>query len=290
LFFLGSAPLCILLATLFMGAARTWQLVITGTACGALIMSWAVILEMNLKPWTVAAMQLGALQAKLQMLFPRLGPSYKIFIPILPQDYKGAPILGRPEYLAVMSRPPFAPKDYTDYILTAEPYIAGGEEYVGPQQYAIGSRIAEETIILEPRDPLLGRLLDETLKAPRVTIAPQDPLTLKDRYDWLHHHRNVQSILDYDCSTVPDAVSARVYIGKAWQPFSNAPRAVPPDPNFVEREIGPLPVRSSAILPHVSPGVHDVAVMAFDKDGKPVGILSETVSIISPAAEQKAAH
>ena len=283
--FLSSGPLCMLLAVLYLSAWR-----IGGIGCGALVLCWAALLQVNLKPWTIAGQYLGAFKARLELQYPRLSEQHKIFIPILPQDFKGAPILGRPEYLTVLCKPPFADKDYSDYILTAEPIIAGGEEYVGPQQYLTASHIAKETIILDVNDHLLGRLTDETLHAPRVSVAPQNPLTLKERFDWLHHHRNIPTVLEYDCSTVPDAVSARVYIGKPWQPFSNAPRAVPPDPQFVEREIGPLPTRSSAIMPQTTPGVHDVAVMAFDKDSQPVGILSETVSIISPQAEQKTAH
>jgi len=31
--------------------------------------------------------------------------------------------------------------------------------------------------------------------------------------------------------------------------------------------------------------VHDISVMAFDKDDKPVGMMSETVSIISRPAD-----
>jgi hypothetical protein len=290
LFFIGSAPLCIALAIAAVGTAGgtrwdRYRTAIGGASATLLVIVWSLLLQTNLDAWKGAAQRLRALDQQLQSYFPKLSNDFKIFIPFLPQDYKGAPIIGRPEYLRMLCAPPFAAKDYTDYILTAEPIIAGGMEYVGPQTFASASQQSEKVIIWDMADPVLGRLNDTTIKSPIIGINPPNPLTLKDRYDWVHRRSIARFILDYNASAVPGADHARIYIGKPWQPFSNAPRAVPPDKQTVERDIGPVPLRSSALLPRVSPGVHDITVLAFDKDDKPVGMMSETVSIISRAGE-----
>jgi hypothetical protein len=287
LFFLGSAPLCIALAMIgvgTIGSARSDRMrVIAGAiACVVITLTWTVLLQTNLQAWNGAARQLQDLRTKLQTFFDKNSSEKDtIFIPILPQDYKGAPILGRPEYLYVLMKPPFSKGDYTDRILTAEPIIAGGNEVVGPAVYAAASRHAREVLLFDPKDPLLARITDKESRAPLIAISPQNPLTLRERADWLRHPRDIRPILTYDCSTVPGAVSARMYIGKPWQPFTNALRAVPFEKQFLEREVGPLPPRSTALLPAVTPGVHDIAVLAFDKDDKPVGMMSETVSVNS---------
>jgi hypothetical protein len=292
LFFIGSAPLCIALAVAAiatMGSARwdRYRSAIGGAAIALLVILWSILLESNLVAWKGASQRLQAFRIELQSYFPKLSENFKMFIPFLPQDYKGAPILGRPEYLSVLCKPPFADKDYTDYLLTAEPIIAGGMELVGPQAFAAASHQSKKVMFWDTTDPVLGRISDTTIASPLIGISPSNPLTLKDRYEWLHRPSVARPILAYDAAVVPLADHARIYISKAWQPFTNAPRPVPPEKQFIEREVGPVPLRSQALLPRTSPGVHDVTVMAFDKDDKPVGIMSETVSIISRSGDQK---
>lgn len=285
LFFIGSAPLCIMLAVFAVGTAGSarWdrlKVVAGGVGIAVVVACWSVMLQTNLQAWTGAAGRLSSFRSELQTKLADLkSTSEKVFVPTLPQDYKGAPILGRPEYLRTLLRPPFSDRDYTDSVYTAEPIIAGGNEVVGPAVFAAASRRARAVIIEDENDPLLMRVHDKTIAAPVISISPQNPLSLKERWDWLHQSSAARPVLAYDCSSVPGADHARVYISRAWQPFTNALRASPFEKQFVEREIGPAPIRSSALLPAMSPGVHDIAVLAFDKDDKPVGMMSETVSV-----------
>lgn len=296
LFFLGSVPFCILLSFAALGTANRIWLTVGLIALLSLSGTWALALDSNLQAWRGASLKMNEFRAQLSSYFPKLSDQSKLLIPTLPQDYKGGPILGRPEYLAVLCKPPFADKDYTDQILTLEPMIAGGTEYVGPSAFRRAVAQSEFVFVWQDHESklLLSRTNEDSTTAPSIQLVPSPPLTLKDRSDWLHSSSKARPILSYDGTTVPGAKYVKVYISKAWFPITSAPRVVPPDPQSIEWETEFLPTAGSFLLPKgksedcwkpALPGapassrhaVHDVAVMAFDEQHKPVGLLSETV-------------
>ncbi len=317
LFFLGSAPFCILIASAAIGTyssaavapcavrcdvqlkssrdgrrmaqpLQPFVLGIGSVALCAITACWSIMLNSNLDAWRGAAQQLSVVQADLARRMPSLSNKSKILIPTLPQDYKGGPILGRPEYLAVLCRPPFAKSDVTAYILTLEPIIAGGEEYISPSLFQRASREAKVTLTWDQNESktLYARVSEQPTQSPQVNLNPAPPLSLKERSDWLHLKSQARPVLNYDASNIANASTVRIYISKAWNPITNAPRTVPPPTSAIETETASLPLKGSFPLPFSrSKGVHDVAVMAYDKSGKPVGLMSEALCAILPAAE-----
>jgi hypothetical protein len=155
LFFLGSAPLCIFFALAAVGAVENskWsqrKVVAGGIAIGVLTICWSMVLSTNLQSWNVAGKEAASVRSTLASYFPKLNPQYRLLIPALPQDYKGAPILGRPEYLATLCKPPFADSDYTPFVLTLEPMIAGGNECIGPLAFELAKLQSQEVLNLVP--------------------------------------------------------------------------------------------------------------------------------------------
>lgn len=283
LFFLGSAPLCMIAGV----AAASVSGIAAATILG---ITWCCALQSNLSIWITAADRLAEFRGQLNTYLPKLSAQSKLLIPALPQDFKGAPVLGRPEYLTVICKPPFATADYTDRILTLEPVIAGGMEFIGPQAYRAAREKAR--FVLDWRDTesesLRQRLNEKPSAAPLISIEPPPPFTLAERYQRLHQSSspNAPVILKYDAGAIANARYAKVYIGKSWQPLGNALRAVPPDQIAVEFESDFLPAKGSFPCPNkLTEGAHDVVVLAFDVDRKSVGLVSETAPIILRAAE-----
>jgi hypothetical protein len=141
LFFLSSAGLCIglsLLALPSVEAVRQKTFAILSLpaliALPALYLVWFYCLQINLGAWQQASALLASFETQLRQAVPA-SPEGRITLLNLPQDYKGAGMLGRKLYLDIFNRPPLCGEDLSgDHILTVEPVISGSREFIWPGQ------------------------------------------------------------------------------------------------------------------------------------------------------------
>lgn len=144
LFFLSSAPLCILIAlsafpttdTLKRKFADGAALFGTATVTGIFVV-WSIVLLGNLHPWQIAGQQMSQFKADLARLASETPPPQKILLVDLPTDYSGAPMLTRELYLKILANRPFQAQDLADRFETIEPAIGGSHEFLWPRQYEI---------------------------------------------------------------------------------------------------------------------------------------------------------
>jgi hypothetical protein len=113
LFFLSSAPLCIMLALMAQPAAETIKKRSTFNFAlfGMILLSatylvWTYCLEKNLTPWTEAGKRMAALKNQIDEIAIH-EQGHPVALLSLPRDYKGAGMLTRPAYLSLLCKPPF---------------------------------------------------------------------------------------------------------------------------------------------------------------------------------------
>ncbi|HNM50072.1 MAG TPA: hypothetical protein PKN86_10230, partial [Candidatus Obscuribacter sp.] len=124
LFFLSSVPLCMVLTLkaipghghLTLRELKYWAL--GGfLALSGLYLVWCEVLNLNLRAWHDASM-------RMQVFMKELNEKALIGKPIilanLPQDYKGAGMIGRRLYLDIMLKPPLNSSDISSKILTVK--------------------------------------------------------------------------------------------------------------------------------------------------------------------------
>jgi hypothetical protein len=172
LFFLSSAGFCSLLATGFLLDAKNKGMsFLNMCAAGFLALVWSVVLVNNLQPFEQAAKMMDSLQMQMVELAQSAAPrGEKIWIEYLPQDFNGAPMIGKPAFLAVMLQPPLAPADLRQHIivpdrfekLSAEEYIAKyGQPYKLRQLNLLDQDLPtkKETVRIFTFDEKVGHLI-----------------------------------------------------------------------------------------------------------------------------------
>jgi hypothetical protein len=117
LFFLSSAPLCILLALAAQPAAETIKKRSTAifATIGMILLSasylvWTYLLEENLKPWEEAGKRMTALKNQIDEIATK-EHGHPVALLSLPRDYKGAGMLTRSSYLTLFCKQPFHATD-----------------------------------------------------------------------------------------------------------------------------------------------------------------------------------
>ncbi len=141
LFYLGSAPLCILLAVMLLPvldsiSRRSAQTVcIAGTmALAALFASWSTALAGNLAPWVEAGRLMKALRYQIEELGASVHYGKHIVLLDLPRDLMGSGMVTRPLYLTILARPPFASKDVSAAFKTLDTDPPGDPELISPDR------------------------------------------------------------------------------------------------------------------------------------------------------------
>lgn len=127
LFYLSSAPLMILVSFLVVpDAAKSSSLfgkLVTYLAVAGLVYLvtlWSWLVFENLKPWREASRRVDRIVHQLQHFADTVAPPRKILLLHIPRDYKGAAMLTRSRYLAVLAKPPFISRDFTQQLLSTE--------------------------------------------------------------------------------------------------------------------------------------------------------------------------
>ncbi|MBI4532683.1 MAG: hypothetical protein HY711_01950 [Candidatus Melainabacteria bacterium] len=141
LFFLSSAPLCIFIALAALPAAdampRRYAHLCTAvglTLLLGLFGLWSNLLAANVKPWVTAGQQMSTLRLQIQEIAENIPEGKRVLLLDLPRDFSGAGMLTRPQYLEILSRPPFVSRDLSRRLLTIEPIVSGSHDYVWPEQ------------------------------------------------------------------------------------------------------------------------------------------------------------
>ncbi|HEY9868064.1 MAG TPA: hypothetical protein V6D08_02550 [Candidatus Obscuribacterales bacterium] len=139
LFFLSSAPFCILLAVAAIGGGEVArkQLALALRTAGALCLialagGWSWLLACNLEPYVVAGRQMARARDQIAAIAASTPVGKRTLFLDLPQDYKGAGMLGRPEFLEILARPPFTRTDLSMRVLTLESPVAGASDVIYP--------------------------------------------------------------------------------------------------------------------------------------------------------------
>jgi hypothetical protein len=142
LFFLSSAGLCITIAMLAvpsiepMGKKSFSIFSVTALAVlSALYFVWFDALQVNLGAWKQASILVDSFEKQLRKIADSSGQR-QIVILNLPQDFKGAGMLGRKLYLDILNRPPFLGADLSSHLTVLEPKITGSRDYIWPSELA----------------------------------------------------------------------------------------------------------------------------------------------------------
>lgn len=124
LFFLSSAALCAILSMGFMVDAKSKAMsVLNALAAIFLGAVWSVVLLNNLKPFEKAATMMHTLEQQVTELSATAQSKKERFLLLnLPQDFCGAPMLGKAAFLAVMMQPPLAKRDCRSQIMVSQPF------------------------------------------------------------------------------------------------------------------------------------------------------------------------
>ncbi len=124
LFFLSSTALCAVLSMGFMVDAKSKAMsVLNALAAIFLGTVWSVVLLNNLKPFEEAAIMMHTLETQVtELSIAAKTKREKILLLNLPQDFCGAPMLGKAAFLAVMLQPPLAPQDLRQQIMVSTPF------------------------------------------------------------------------------------------------------------------------------------------------------------------------
>lgn len=124
LFFLSSTALCAILSMGFMVDARSKAMsVLNALAAIFLGTVWSVVLLNNLKPFEEAAKMMHDLETQVtELSLAAKTKQEKILLLNLPQDFCGAPMLGKAAFLAVMMQPPLASQDLRQQIMVSTPF------------------------------------------------------------------------------------------------------------------------------------------------------------------------
>lgn len=150
MFFMSSAPFCILLVLLAVPAIDVISkkyvkpaLIAGLIALATVFACWCYMLHGNLQPWLSAGAQLQRLQGQAIDLIRNAEPSKKILLAELPADYQGAMMVAREQYLMIQLKPPFTAQDLTSRVLTTEPVGPGSHEFIWPGQLADALKSAQ---------------------------------------------------------------------------------------------------------------------------------------------------
>jgi hypothetical protein len=140
LFFLASLPLCMIMPMIGLPAGVKTNLDRFQLLCGLIILftisgCWLKMLGLNTRPYVLAAVEMRSLSKQVISLALKTPPGRRVLFLDLPQDYLGAPMLGRPEFLETICRPPLCSSDLSNRILSMEPVLAGGHDYVLPDEF-----------------------------------------------------------------------------------------------------------------------------------------------------------
>jgi uncharacterized protein YhhL (DUF1145 family) len=124
LFFLSSTALCAILSMGFMVDAKSKAMSLLNALAAIFLGTvWSVVLLNNLKPFEEAAKMMHTLETQVtELSVAAKTKQEKILLLNLPQDFCGAPMLGKAAFLAVMMQPPLASQDLRQQVMVSTPF------------------------------------------------------------------------------------------------------------------------------------------------------------------------
>jgi hypothetical protein len=121
LFIVSSFALAFLLSLVLIPDSknRIVNVVCMGNAI-ALVVSWSVVLANNVQPFIRSGQLMQCFRSQLFHLIEELPPDRKLIVTNLPQDYCGAPMLGKAVSLIPNLKPPLTKTDLTNRVIVLE--------------------------------------------------------------------------------------------------------------------------------------------------------------------------
>jgi hypothetical protein len=142
LFFLSSAPFCMLIALAVFPSVdvlakrkAVFASFVSASIAMAIFLSWGALLKVNLQPWIAAGQTMSALRNQLVGIASGAAPGKRALLLDLPTDISGAGLLTRSQYLELASKPPFARPDLSGALFAIEPPVAGSHDFMWPRQF-----------------------------------------------------------------------------------------------------------------------------------------------------------
>ncbi|MGD9684669.1 MAG: hypothetical protein AB7W16_26185 [Candidatus Obscuribacterales bacterium] len=134
LFYLGSVPLCILLSIASLPPRMKTPLRFSMAIVPmVLAVTWAAATRHNLVSYELAGAQIENARQLLCRLAAGARAEKPILLLDLPQDFEGAGLIGRPEFLASLLSPPVSPADLSGKVNTLESPVPGQRDFVAPE-------------------------------------------------------------------------------------------------------------------------------------------------------------
>jgi hypothetical protein len=139
LFFLSSTGLCVALALLALPSVETitkkvysLAAVLPVIAMATIYLIWFACLQVNLHPWMEASQRVAIFRKAMRDTADKLPKDSQLVILNVPQDYKGAGMIGRKLYLDILNRPPLDGENLARRLISVEPLIAGDRTFIWP--------------------------------------------------------------------------------------------------------------------------------------------------------------
>lgn len=154
LFFLSSAPLCILLA---LAAVPALELVSSKAArataiAGTLLLLyvfffWAFLTRENMQAWIDAGTYTKSFKKELHAIAARFKDSDPVLVLNLPRDNRGAGMITRQKYMNILMTPSLAPAEHPRF-LSIEPNVSGDPSLMWPKRFAqLNSELGDGQIV-----------------------------------------------------------------------------------------------------------------------------------------------
>lgn len=141
LFFLSSAPLCILLSLAAIPALEiVGSKVARATTIAATLILlyvfffWAFLTRENMTAWIDAGTYTKSLKKELHAIAARFKDVDPVLVLNLPRDNRGAGMITRQKYMSILMTPSLTPDEHTRF-LSIEPNVSGDPSLMWPQRF-----------------------------------------------------------------------------------------------------------------------------------------------------------
>jgi hypothetical protein len=201
LLFIPSAPLCIILSIITLAPVsllnqkfETKFLAALPQCAGAILLAtlayvWCTALQINQVPWVTAGTQMRTLTSQVRDMAATTPQGKVALLLDLPQDLSGAGLLGRPEFLERLLRPPLHSAKQNERVLSAESAFPGHHETTYPKliEQLVSNRYVtsvskwskEDGRYLPWKMPQGANSFDQDFSAPFETTSAEPIIWLK---------------------------------------------------------------------------------------------------------------
>jgi hypothetical protein len=138
------------------------------------VVCWLNGTALNLKPWQEAGRRMTVVQDQIRSIVTATPADAPVLFANLPTDYKGAGMIGRPELLRCLARPPFLPADRSSTIAVCDPPGAGAPDVVSPSEYISRARASRQVYVYSNQQGLFVPVEHSRFENARARVIDLD--------------------------------------------------------------------------------------------------------------------